>query len=160
MGVRKLLFLNGHGGNSLPVGMAQQSLKKSFPYVRCWASNYWQFAAAKIQALRSSPLGGMGHACELETSLTMFLYPDAVRVDKIKDAGRNPGNVWLQNEMFLAAKVSQVQNFDEFTDTGVFGSPSQATPEKGRLFFEAILEGAADFVRSVSQAGIEDKKEN
>lgn len=150
MGFRKLLFLNGHGGNNLPISMALQSLKTSFPALCCWAGSYWQFAAAEIQGLRSSAPGGMGHACELETSLMLYLHPDTVRMDRIRDAGVLHENPWLQSEMFLAAKVSQVQNFHEFTQGGVFGAPSEATQEKGCLFFEAIVAGLAEFVQSVS----------
>ncbi len=149
MGFQNLLFLNGHGGNQLPVNMALQSLKIAFPDRKCWAASYWQFAASEIQRLRTSEYGGMGHACELETSLTMYLFPETVRLEKIRDAGEMNSNPWLRNEMFLASVVSQVQNFEEFTDTGAFGAPSQASPEKGCAFFEAILAGLTGFIQSV-----------
>lgn len=149
MGFGRLLFLNGHGGNNLPLAMALQALKEEAPALRCWSASYWQLATDEIQKLRQSPPGGMGHAGELETSLYMHLAPEGVRTRLIADAGRLDENPYLQNEMFLSARAQEVRNFSEFTPTGVFGAPSCASPQKGDAFFKAILAALAAFVRAL-----------
>ena len=150
MGFARLLFLNGHGGNGLPLAMALQTLKTQHPGLWCAACNYWQLAAKDIARLRKSPPGGMGHACELETSLYLYLAPEEVRTDKIADAGALADSPCFQSEMFLAAPVAAVQNFAEFTKTGVFGKPSLASAAQGEVFFEAIVDALAELVSQIS----------
>jgi creatinine amidohydrolase len=152
MGFRRLLFLNGHGGNNLPLGMVLQTLKEELPLLKCWACNYWQIADEGICAIRESRMGGMGHAGELETSLYMYLAPEKVRTEKIEDAGEMDPNHWFRTEMFLAPKAMTTRNFKEFTPTGVFGNPSLAGAEKGGRFFDAIITAMGTFIRTLPQA--------
>jgi len=68
--------------------------------------------------LESEPL----HACEAETSLMLFLHHDKVQMDKAKDE-----EIAYEGDMLRK------------TQSGVFGTPSLATREKGRLLFERIV---------------------
>jgi len=68
--------------------------------------------------LESKPL----HACEAETSLMLFLHPEKVNMEKAKDE-----EIAYQGDMLRK------------TESGVFGKPSLATREKGRLLFERIV---------------------
>ena len=149
MGFKKILFLNGHGGNQLPVNTALQQLKLSRPNLLAMGCEYWKVAAKAISKLRESEFGGMGHGGELETSLCLYLAPDRVRTDRIADGGRMSDSFWFQNEMQLAAPVAAVADFEEITKNGVFGKATLATAEKGRLFFEAIVDELERFVLTV-----------
>jgi creatinine amidohydrolase len=81
IGARKILLLNGHGGNDLPCRAAQRELKSEFENMRdlyiVYAA-YWNLAADQFNQIRSSPPGGMGHACEMETSVLLAKNPDLV----------------------------------------------------------------------------------
>src|SRR4029077_15927769 len=68
-GANKIFLLNGHGGNDVPVRAAMRELKSEFPKARFVFASYWTLAAESIKTIRQSGPGGMGHACELETSL-------------------------------------------------------------------------------------------
>jgi creatinine amidohydrolase len=68
--------------------------------------------------LESEPL----HACEAETSLMLFLHPDKVQMDKAKDE-----EIAYEGDMLRK------------TQSGVFGTPSLATREKGERLFERIV---------------------
>lgn len=152
MGFRRLLFLNGHGGNRLPVQIALQELKNRFPDLLACGCDYWQVAREEIAAIRESGPGGMGHAGELETALCMYLAPDSVRYDKLADAGTISEKPYFRSEMFLSGTVMAVGNFDEFTPTGVFGAPSVATAENGKRFFEAIVNSMQEFLEHFTAA--------
>lgn len=68
------------------------------------------------------------HAGELATSLMMYLHPESVRkegVDYVPDVGKE----YLD---FVA--------FEKLCPGGVWGLPSLATAEKGRMAFEAAVE--------------------
>src|SRR6478736_3162945 len=83
-GARKVFLLNGHGGNDVPLRAALRELKTDFPNVRFVFASYWSLAAQSIKATRESDLGGLGHACEMETSIMLHLYPDRVHLERAK----------------------------------------------------------------------------
>ena len=68
--------------------------------------------------LESEPL----HACEAETSLMLFLRPERVRMELARDE-----EIAYEGDMLRK------------TQSGVFGTPSLATKEKGRRLFERIV---------------------
>ncbi len=68
------------------------------------------------------------HACEAETSLMLYLHPDRVRMEKAVDEE-------VETEDFL------ITGGLKKTESGVFGSPTKASEEKGRLIFERIVKG-------------------
>ncbi|GGD98386.1 creatininase family protein [Paenibacillus nasutitermitis] len=155
MGARKLWILNGHGGNSAPNQMVLQQLKNDFPDILIIAAEYWHVAAQEIASIRESDSGGLGHACELETSLYLYLDPSKVRLDLIADDGGQPaGGIW-EFDMLKGNAAARVFNFKELTASGVFGKPSMASSEKGGRLFEAISGRLSQFAKSILQLGKE-----
>src|SRR5438270_7699914 len=90
MGARRILLLNGHGGNDIPCKAALRELKSEFEDLKdlyiAYAA-YWNLAAADFTAIRESPLGGMGHACEMETSIMLSKYPALVDTSQAQPGG-------------------------------------------------------------------------
>src|SRR5690348_11628203 len=48
---------------------------------------YWKLAARSIGQFRESEMGGLGHACEMETSLMLHLHPGKVRTELARRDG-------------------------------------------------------------------------
>jgi len=67
------------------------------------------------------------HACEAETSLMLHLHPDKVDMSKAVDE-----EIELE-EFSMTASVKH-------TESGVWGTPTRATREKGKRLFERIVE--------------------
>ena len=88
MGARKVFILNGHGGNDVPIRAAMREMKSDHPEVRVVFSSYWQLGAKVIKEVRVSEMGGLGHACEMETAMMLHLHPDRVRMDLRGGMGR------------------------------------------------------------------------
>jgi creatinine amidohydrolase len=65
------------------------------------------------------------HACEAETSLMLYLNPQKVDMKKAND----------EKIIFEDYAVSGLRK----TQSGVFGSPTKATQEKGKLIFNRII---------------------
>src|SRR4051812_46672114 len=84
MGAKKVFLLNGHGGNEIPVKAALRELKTEFPDSQLVFASYWSLAAKTIQAVRESEIGGLGHACEMETSVMLHLHPERVKMHLAK----------------------------------------------------------------------------
>lgn len=128
-GFRRVLLLNGHGGNIDPLRVALRRLNVAFPNAVLTGAAYWEIAAAEIAALCEGPRKSVGHACEVETSLMMHLRPELVRKDLIED---DPSPEQLHG-------VFRARDFGSRTDHGAVGYPSFATAEQGRELLAAII---------------------
>jgi creatinine amidohydrolase len=150
MGARKILLLNGHGGNDIPVRAALREVKTASagrPGLHVLYSAYWMLAAQSIKQIRESEMGGLGHACEMETSLMLHLHPGKVRTDLARRDGPKHESPYRKADMQLAKPVYSVNEFHEISDSGVVGHPDLATAVKGARFFEAIVKDVTAFVR-------------
>jgi creatinine amidohydrolase len=143
--VRKLLILNGHGGNDF-----RAMIRELQPVTRMFlcAANWYQSVPAAEYFEEPGD-----HAGELETSLVLHLAPDLVRSLDQAGAGRakvfrlqamNQGWVWAPRRW---TQVSE--------DTGV-GNPRAATAGKGRAYFDAVTRVLADFLVELAAANPDD----
>ena len=150
MGANKILLLNGHGGNDIPVRAALREVKTELAGrqgVHVLYASYWMLAAAGIREIRESELGGLGHACEMETSLMLHLHPDRVRMELARRDGPKHTSAYRKADMQYAKPVYSVNEFHEISESGVVGHPDLATAEKGQRFFEAIVRDVAAFIQ-------------
>jgi creatinine amidohydrolase len=146
-GARKILLLNGHGGNDVPAKAALREVKdETAADVYIAFASYWNLAADRFRQIRESPRGGMGHACEMETSIMMTLQPECVDQAAIVADGMKSESKWLQHDMLAGQPYFLVNDFREVTSSGVFGMPQYANPMKGNLFLEAAVEAVRDFI--------------
>ena len=140
-GVRKLVVLNGHGGNDF-----RQMIRELQPQVRiflCAVSWY------KVVDQRPyfSDLGD--HAGELETSVMMHIAPELVR--PLSEAGdgreRRPKIAAMRDGWAWAPRRwTQVS-----ADTGI-GDPRGATPEKGAGYLAAVIDRLGQFLIDLAAA--------
>ncbi len=153
LGARKIFLLNGHGGNDIPCKAAQRELKSEFEELRnlyIVYATYWNLAAEEFQKIRSSPEGGMGHACEMETSVLLAQNPDLVDMSKAVRGGPGPEMGYRKLDMLKSPPFSLINEFDELSRTGVLGIPELATPEKGTRFLEAAANAAVALIDEIS----------
>jgi creatinine amidohydrolase len=146
LGAKKVFLLNGHGGNDVPVRAALRELKTEFPKVRFVFASYWTLAAATIQQVRESGPGGLGHACELETSIMLHLCPGRVKLSLAKRDGPRHTDRYRKADMLYGRPVYFVNEFDEVTKSGTIGHPDLATAEKGEKFLKGIVSEVTAFV--------------
>jgi creatinine amidohydrolase len=151
MGARKVFLLNGHGGNDVPARAALRELKSVFPKVRFVFASYWSLAAKTIREVRESELGGIGHACEMETSLMLHLHPGRVNMALAKRDGPKHADPYRRVDMQHARPAYFVDEFHEMSRTGTIGHPDLATAGKGRKFFEGIVSEVAAFVDAMAK---------
>jgi creatinine amidohydrolase len=138
-GFRRILIINGHGGNTDPLHLTVTRVRDRHKVVVATA-DYWDVARDDLDRIRESKAGGMGHACEFETSMVMRLDPEAVRGDRIQ-AEYPPGIPgWFTIDMTRpGGPVKLGTRFEDLTRRGVVGDPTLATPDKGRRFFDAAV---------------------
>lgn len=146
MGAKKAFILNGHGGNDTPLRAALRELKTARPNTRFVFASYWTLAAKTIREVRESELGGLGHACEMETSIMMHLHPDRVRIERAVRDGPPFTDPYRKADMQHGRPVFFVNEFHEVTKSGVIGHPDLASAEKGKRFLDGIVAEVSAFV--------------
>ena len=82
----------------------------------------------------------------METSILLAKHPELVDTARLTRGGPAPERGFLTIDMLKSQPFYMVNEFDEFSETGVIGMPEFATPEKGERFLEAATQGVARFL--------------
>ncbi len=139
-GFRKCVLFNSHGGNLAIGEVMLEKFGARWDHASFFMFTWWKLASDRLKAIQQSGPGGVGHACEFETSLLLHAIPDEVRSDAI----RNPENpatfAWAQSDMLTAAKASYARDMAEISGgSGVVGRPDMASAETGARISEAVV---------------------
>ncbi len=145
-GFERILIADGHGSN-MPILelVARRTILETKSLCGCFI---WPSLAKKeIQQVRQSGRGGMAHAGELETSVYLHLDGERVQFDKArKDIGMpESGYIWM--DLMEGSPVHLMDHWTRFSKSGVYGDPTLATAEKGKIVFEAVVENFLKLVR-------------
>jgi creatinine amidohydrolase len=151
-GFQTILVLNSHGGNASILDVVLTKLRSQYPQTRIALVTYWNVAREQIGRLRESPVGSMGHACELETSLLLAAKPDVVRREWMQPDGRWSKSPFAAKDMLIPGSVNVSRTFDEISENGAVGDPSTASAEKGERIFAVVVEQLARVVRELEQS--------
>ncbi len=146
-GFRRILIVNGHGGNGGVIDLLASTLgHKHYGRARIATLTYFTLARDAIAALRESQPGGMGHACEFETSMVQHLRPELVKIDRAGITYPDPGSAYLTTDLLGAQAVRVYHDFGDLSPTGTLGDPSLASPEAGEKFFAATVDALSAFI--------------
>jgi creatinine amidohydrolase len=148
-GFRKMILLNSHGGNRALLATAIQDFGVEFAGMQIVGATYWDVAREELSKLRESGFGGIGHACELETSFILATHPKLVDRSKVKEDGMMADSEFSRGEMLSAPSVTVYKTFKETTGTGTFGDPTLAAAEKGEAMLSAVAERMAELCSHV-----------
>jgi creatinine amidohydrolase len=131
-GIRTLVIMSGHGGNSFK------------PMVRDLTIDYPDMLIAVCEWFAVEPQAGYfenrdDHAGEMETSVMMYYHPELVSLETAGAGADEPFAIKSLND-----KVGWVPRdwAKTTTDTGV-GDPRRASAEKGRRFAEVVTDKIA-----------------
>ena len=141
-GFRRIIFLNGHGGNTTPGKQAvfeARQRHRSRQDLLLLFSTYWDNANPN-EGRRDLVQTQMGHACEWETSMILRIAPHLVK--DISD---------LQEVPFGFAFEPAYRGWmtKDRTIPGHIGNPSKATAEKGEHLFQSFSKGVTQLLEQV-----------
>jgi len=153
-GFDQFYLISGHGGNcSFLVNVIKYAGER---HRRIFCATAWLYLSGKegaeaISRLRQSPIGGMGHAGELETSLMLHLRPDLTRMELVVDetdfiATPNYYMDWYEGGALIANPP-----WDDDTATGAYGAGSLANAEKGKQWLEAAIREKVCHVQEIQE---------
>jgi creatinine amidohydrolase len=136
--VEMVFFSNAHGGNHSFLVNVVKSAGEQWPRAFV-GTEYLHTTGPALDAYRSTPRGGMGHGCELETSYLLHLRPDLVHMDRARpetDFISTPNYYmdWIEGGRLIANPP-----WTDDTQTGIYGDPTSATADKGALWLQATI---------------------
>jgi creatinine amidohydrolase len=150
-GFTRFYLMSGHGGNCSFLVNVVKYAGERYPQIFCATSFLYLSGPQGVSALeakRQSPLGGMGHACELETSLILHLRPELIHLERAVDELAfisTPSYTmdWIEGGALIANPP-----WDDDTRTGAYGAGSLGTAGKGKYWLEV---GIAEKVGHVAE---------
>ena len=149
-GFRNFILLNSHGGNTNKVSLMAEKLRyKLGPTTKVVAVTYWHLITEEIQSIRETPIGGMGHSGELETSVMLVARPELVLKDLIDPDGPENPSKFEGSDLFAPGRVSVAKPFKELSRHGGIGDPRKASREKGERILSVIVEKLAEVVGEI-----------
>jgi len=145
-GFKKIVILNGHGGNINAIDQAIREIREETGAI---VYNVMVFPMEKgfgSESLKVLEQEGGGHACEMETSIALYLGQRVL----MEKAEKMRKKLTEFDEKYMG-KVSTAINFDEITENGNLGDPTLATKEKGRIMVEAVVEEISQFIEDLKK---------
>ena len=169
-GMRRLLIINGHGGNSFKQMIRDleptpfpspregssissgESVEKTIQSPSLGEGKGVGFLLASAEWFKMAPAKDYfeqpgDHADEIETSVMMHYHPELVRLEEAGEGRSRQFAIPALRE----GKVWMPRHWTLVTeDTGI-GNPALSTAEKGHRFADACADGFAQFLRDFAK---------
>lgn len=127
-GFRKLLIVNGHGGNTFKSMIRDLAVK--MPDFFILAADWFGIVPKEDYFEQEID----DHAGEQETSVLMHFFPELVKLEK---AGKGTPKPWKMQS--LNDKTAWApRNWQQATDDTGIGNPEKSTAEKGKRYAEEV----------------------
>ena len=148
MGFSKLAILDCHGHHSGALNVVSRELcdacDKSIAIVSPAALSRDEF-----NSVRNSAQGGAIHAGEWETSLVLYLAPELLDMSRATDADMmRYHSDFVAGDNFLGRqRVTWSTWYLQRSESGVYGDPTRASAETGRIIMDAAVSNGARFLK-------------
>ncbi|MCX6034830.1 MAG: creatininase family protein [Chloroflexi bacterium] len=153
-GFKRFYLMSGHGGNSsFLVNMVKYAGEK-YPQIFCATAFLYLSGpqgVAALEARRQSGLGGMGHACELETSLILRLRPELIHLERAVDETNFITTPNYYMDWIEGGALTANPPWEDDTRTGAYGVGSLGTAEKGKYWLEAAIAEKVEHVAEIHE---------
>jgi creatinine amidohydrolase len=143
LGVRRVVFVNGHAGNVAVIADLVEDLKRGHPGCRFAQVDVWRFFIPHAAPLMESTLP-QGHGGEINTSVLLALASHLVRMDR---AVSNPPGL----DRF--PEILHYRSYRDRAPDAVLGDATKGTAEKGREVVRRGVERLVEFLRSPEFGG-------
>ena len=139
-GIRKLVIINGHGGNAPSLNFAAQRINQDARIFVCVDTG--ETSDVDVDSLIETP--NDVHAGETETSTSLAIRPHLVRMDRLQ----MEVPVFTSRYLDFTSKrgVSWYAHTHKISASGVMGDPTKASVEKGEKMWALMIDHLVNFV--------------
>jgi len=142
-GFKKMLIINGHGGNGPALHYAAQMINRDAQMFTCVDTG--ETSDADIAKLSGVP--NDVHAGDIETSTTLALRPDLVDMDAADKFIPRFSNEYL--DFTSKRSVGWYAYTHKISPSGVLGDPTQASAEKGHQMWDIMIRNLVELVEDI-----------
>jgi creatinine amidohydrolase len=152
-GFRRILLLNGHGGNDEAIKLLTRDLVLRHD-VAVGACSYWHLAEDEVRSVVTSKLGHFpgrypGHSGWFETSMMLAVSPHLVQTERVPTSDPQPPSFFARG----IAKGLAVQKSGEWQRIGGYSdAPAGASAEMGETMLNIISEKVAEAIVAFHRA--------
>jgi creatinine amidohydrolase len=143
---RRLVFLNGHGGNSALVNVANREIRLAHGLMTFLA--HPGLPADQGGASPAAELGMGVHGGTEETSLMLHLAPDLVRMELAER--RVPEKLAANEHVRFGGRVPFGWLSNDFFPEGYIGDPTTADADLGKRIFEGAVRNFGEALREIA----------
>jgi len=149
-GVRKLVIINGHGGNEPALNHAAQMINRDTRIFVCVDTG--ETSDVDIYDIVDTP--NDVHAGEIETSTSLAIRPHLVRMDKLGSSVPQFSSRYLD---FTSQRgVPWHAHTQQISSSGVMGDPTKATADKGRRIWQIQIAHLVALVEDLKRMTLEE----
>jgi len=149
-GITKLVIINGHGGNGPALHFAAQKINRDAHIFTCVDTG--ETSDPDVNALAETP--NDVHAGEIETSTTLAVRPEQVRMDRIRRFVPEFSSRYLN---FTSKRSVEWYAYTaRLSATGVLGDPTKATSEKGEQMWALMIRHLVAFVEDLKRLSLDE----
>jgi creatinine amidohydrolase/Fe(II)-dependent formamide hydrolase-like protein len=149
-GVTKLVVINGHGGNTPTLQFAAQMINRDAGIFTCVDTGETSDADISEIAETASDV----HAGEVETSTSLAVRPELVKLDKARRFVPRFSSRFL--DFSARGSVEWYARTARISPTGVLGDPTKASREKGERFWELMVQRLVEFVEHLKGLSLDE----
>jgi creatinine amidohydrolase len=133
MGLKKVIYVNGHHGNSGALQYVMHyfvdgGFGKDFS---AYSLNYWNMMDVEFD-----------HGGDTETSIMLAIRSDLVRMDKAEPSAIDRPKL----KRTYQTLTNNPSSFPKLTGNGVWGDPRNATASKGQELLQQIIENTEQVI--------------
>jgi len=145
-GIRKVVILNGHGGNDFVPLVRQIQCDTD---VHVFICDWWTVGLDAYDGIFDKP---DDHAGQFETSVAMALHPDLVEPGVAGDGRTRP----YLFEALQRGWARTSRRFDRLNDHCASGDPAGATAERGEAYLELVCTRISAFIADLAATPIDE----
>ena len=146
-GFQRFMIVNGHGGNIAPLGDAVVRIQEELSPAFIGSGLYLYFADAGLDKEYGIE-GIVGHACEWETSVAMYMAPEIVKTEALA-AGEMTELTYNFRTSLQKYQVTVPYRFDRYTTNGALGDARKATLAYGKAVIDSGVKNFVAFMAEV-----------
>lgn len=149
-GIKKIIIINGHGDNAPTLAYAAQMINRDARIFVCVDTG----ETSDIDIYKITETHNDIHAGEIETSTTMAIRPELVKMDRAVNETVSFENKYLDYSSDRG--VNWYVRTNRISDSGIIGNPLLATKEKGEIIWKLMIEHLVKFTEEIKSVKLDD----